>query len=70
MNISIRCDDNMYKLGLIALLREIFSLELVRQTLSIHNFDSKNRATDDVMILMRRKRGCSARRYQQRVKKQ
>lgn len=52
MNISIRCDDNMYKLGLIALLREIFSLELARQTLSIHNFDSKNRAVDDVMILM------------------
>lgn len=52
MNISIRCSDNMYKFGLTALLREIFSPEMAQQTLSIRNFHSKNRATDDVMILM------------------
>lgn len=52
MNISIRCPDNMYKFGLTALLREIFPLEMAQQTLSIQNFHPKNRATDDVMILM------------------
>lgn len=52
MNISIRCSDNMYKSGLIALLREIFTQEITQQTLSIQSFHSKNSATDDVVILM------------------
>ncbi|MDO8233662.1 helix-turn-helix transcriptional regulator [Citrobacter werkmanii] len=52
MNISIRCSDNMYKFGLTALLREIFSPEMAQQTLSIQNVHSKNRPTDDVVILM------------------
>ena len=49
MNISIRCSDNMYKFGLTALLREIFSPEMSQQTLSIQNVHSKNRPADDVV---------------------
>lgn len=51
MNISIRCPDNMYQFGLVALLSEIFSLEMAQEKLRIERYHPKNMTTADIMIL-------------------
>ncbi|HGY3717291.1 TPA: helix-turn-helix transcriptional regulator [Citrobacter gillenii] len=51
MNISIKCHDNLYKFGLIALLCEVFSSEMEQRKLSFLDYNSQNILVADIVIL-------------------
>ncbi len=52
MNISIRCPDNLYKLGLHALLCEIFTQEMEQHVLTFLEYHPNKISSIDMTILM------------------